>query len=153
MSRSSKRRFGISIRADLVNILDKLAEKLRADRSSIVEMALRVFLLDHIHYVVPHQCRGIMVLTGKYDKKILSSIVEEFRDVIHSYIHTHIDNSCVEIMIVSGHSSRISRLHSTLEGSIKGCNVRYIPVRYELSDLYNENIFKTIRVNNDKGIE
>ncbi len=127
-----KRRFGISITANVADVLDKLASKLGVDRSSLIEKAVRNFLLDHMHYVVPHECKGLMILTGRYGREDLLSIVESFRDVVHSYIHMHVGEMCIEILIVSGESSKIAELHSTLESSMKGCLVRYVPLLHTL---------------------
>jgi len=136
-SRTEKRRFGISITANVANVLDELASKLGVDRSSIIEKAVRNFLLDHMHYVVPHECKGLMVLTGSYGRDDLLKVIESFRDVIHSYIHMHVGDMCIEIIVVSGISSRIAELHSTLESSMKGCIIRYIPLLHTLITKYN----------------
>ncbi len=127
-----KRRFGISIPYILADILDELASKLGINRSSLIEKALRDFLQDHIHYLTPHQCQGIMILMGKYERTSLLPIIEKYRDIIHSYIHTHLNNICIEIIMVSGNSTRISSLHSVLERSLKGCRIKYVPISYEL---------------------
>ncbi|OYT47223.1 MAG: CopG family transcriptional regulator [Desulfurococcales archaeon ex4484_42] len=127
-----KRRFGVSIPYVLANTLDELASKLGMNRSSLIEKALRDFLQDHIHYLTPHQCQGIMILMGKYERSALLPIIEKYRDIIHSYIHTHLNNMCIEIIMVSGNSTKISSLHSMLERSLKGCRIKYIPIGYEL---------------------
>ncbi|RLG88047.1 MAG: CopG family transcriptional regulator [Thermoprotei archaeon] len=127
-----KKRFGISISTKIADELSELAKRLGVNRSSLIEEALKEFLHDHIHYLTPHMCKGIMVLTGKYEKEALMPIIEDFKDIIHSYMHMHVDEVCIEIILVSGHSSKIATLHSTLERSLKGCKVRYLPIKYEI---------------------
>lgn len=129
MGRPRKRRFGVSIPSDLADDLEKLAKALGTDRSSIVRDALREYIHDHMHYLVPHECSGVMILMGNIDHERLHRVIEEFRDIIHSYNHTHVAGICIEILIVSGPSPRITLMHRTLVET-KGCIVRYVPIKY-----------------------
>jgi len=123
----SKRRFGISISEDLAQSLDRLTEALGIDRSSLVEEALREYVHDHLHYLEPHHCQGVMILTGRVEHEELFRIIEENRDIIHSYNHTHVGDVCIEFMIVSGPSERIALLHKRLVEETK-CKIRYMPI-------------------------
>jgi len=63
-----KVRFGISIPEDLSRELDELAEKTNVSRSELVEQAIRNMLNDYIHYLVPHECEGVMVAVCPSDR-------------------------------------------------------------------------------------
>ncbi len=125
----NKRRFGVSLPKKLADDLEKLANVLGTDRSSIVSDALREYIHDYMHYLVPHECSGVMILMGKIDHEKLVKIIEEYRDIIHSYNHTHVGETCIETLVVSGPSERINSMHKVLMKT-KGCVVRYIPIRY-----------------------
>jgi CopG family nickel-responsive transcriptional regulator len=124
---SGKRRFGVSIPSDIADALDKLAEAVNTDRSSLVAEALRTYIHDHLHYLVPHKCLGILIVIDRRGR--LSStgrVIEKYKDIIKNYTHNHVDNHCVEIFIVNGSSSRIRDLDRELRSI--GCSVRYIPL-------------------------
>lgn len=119
-----KKRFGISIPYDMADDLDRLAKELKCDRSSLVAEALRTFIHDHLHYITPHKCRGVIIVFGENGSD--RNLIEEFREIILSYNHYHMGKTCIETLIVDGDSSKIRELHSRLIN--KGCNIRYIPV-------------------------
>ncbi len=121
----SKRRFGVSIPSDLADQLDLLAERIGRDRSSLVVEALKTFIHDHLHVLVPHHCTGIIVSSSS-GEGISGSIIEKHRDIIMSYNHYHVDRLCIITIIVSGESRRIMEL--TRDLSRLGCSVRYIPL-------------------------
>ena len=122
-----KRRFGVSIPEDLADKLDKLSIALNMDRSSIVREALREYVHDHLHYIVPHQCVGVLVIVGADGCVRKLAAFEQFKGLVTSYNHVHVDGSCLEVVVVSGDSSEIAKLHRTLSG-LRNCTVRYIPV-------------------------
>ncbi len=121
----ARRRFGVSLDEGIAEALDALARKLGVDRSSLVEDAVRCYLEDHSHMIVPHECRGVIVAVcpGPSDAVEAS---EEFRDIVETVIHSHVDSACLEVLIVRGESSRIASLYSRLVK--RGCRTRYIPV-------------------------
>ncbi|ADI31566.1 CopG family ribbon-helix-helix protein [Staphylothermus hellenicus] len=124
---SSKRRFGVSIPSDIADALDKLAELTGSDRSSIVAEALRTYLHDHLHYMIPHKCTGFIIVVKKEKNVSPSIVIDKFKDIIQSYNHTHYEGKCIEIFFVSGYSGRIAELDRKLRSM--GCSVRYIPLQ------------------------
>ena len=127
--KSSKRRFGISIPENLARDLDKLASKLSIDRSSLVSEAIRTYVHDHLHYLTPHKCMGILILFSNVENdnyRKLLKIIEEYRDIIISYTHHHIEEKCIEVLILSGSSEKIRSLHR--EFTVLGYKARYLPL-------------------------
>lgn len=124
---SGKRRFGVSIPSNIAEALDKLAELTGSDRSSIVAEALRTYLHDHLHYMVPHKCTGFIIVVNKEKNISASIVIDKFKDIIQSYNHTHYRGKCIEIFFVSGYSGRIAELDKKLRSM--GCSVRYIPLQ------------------------
>ncbi|MGC9071188.1 MAG: CopG family ribbon-helix-helix protein [Acidilobus sp.] len=121
-----KTRFGISIPEKLSRDLDQLADRVNLSRSELVEQAIRNMLTDYIHYLVPHDCEGVMVAVCP-ESKGSETVVEEFSDVAGSYLHVHQRSMCYEVLMVSGPSKRISELHGRL--AALGCGVRFLPSR------------------------
>ncbi|RLE93116.1 MAG: CopG family transcriptional regulator [Thermoprotei archaeon] len=127
-----KRRFGVSIPKDLADRLDLLAKALETDRSSLIEAAVREYIHDHMHYLVPHDCTGIMVLYGACRKEDWFDIIDRYMDIVVSYNHIHRKNICIEVLIVSGPSKKIASLHKELVES--GIKARYLPIFYCVSE-------------------
>ncbi len=131
--RTVKRRFGISIPEELAKYLDILADILRTDRSRLVCEALEKYIHDHMDYIAPHECYGVMTIAGLTNSAQLMEIIEENRDVICGYTHTHTKGECIELIIVSGPSSRIAELHRRFL-EIPKCRVRYMPVKMKIME-------------------
>ena len=122
-----KRRFGISIPEDMASDLDKLASRLGMDRSRLIERAIRAFLDDYTHLIVPHTCTGILILScNDKSEKEVAKVIEDYRDIASARVHTHVESRCIETLVVSGNSNRIAEIYSALEKA--GCSVRYIPM-------------------------
>jgi len=125
--RERKRRFGISIPEGLAQNLDKLAEKLNSSRSEIVYQALKEYIHDHLYYLVPHECRGVIIILGEREHGKLFNIIEKYHTIICNYNHTHAEEHCISTLIVSGSSDKIAELHRKLR-EISGVKIRYIPI-------------------------
>ncbi|HDI74877.1 MAG: CopG family transcriptional regulator [Thermoprotei archaeon] len=123
-----RRRFGISISRELADNLDSLAKALETDRSSIVENAIREYIHDHLHYLTPHECTGVMILYRVCRQGEWFTIIDKYRDIVVSYTHVHKEGVCIEILVVSGHSEKIAELHKEL-GKL-GIKARYLPISY-----------------------
>ncbi len=122
-----KKRFGVSIPENIAVRLDTVAKALGVDRSYIVAQALEAYLNDYEHYLEEHRCLGLILVVTEGRRRInVASIVERYRDVVCSYSHVHTDGRCIELLLVSGSSSRIASLYRELM-DIDGV-VRYIPL-------------------------
>ena len=122
----SKRRFGVSLPADIADDLDELARLVGSDRSSIVAEALKQFIHDHLHYMVRHKCMGIIVSVKSRESYSKSSLIDEFENIVKNYIHYHMEGLCIEIFFVMGDSEEIVKLHNKLRKITP--HVRYIPL-------------------------
>ncbi len=122
----SKRRFGVSIPADIADDLDELARLTGSDRSSLVAEALRQFIHDHLHYMVKHKCMGVLISVKTRTVHSKGSLIDEFEDIVKNYIHHHMGNLCIEIFFVMGDSEKIVELHNRLRKITP--HVRYIPL-------------------------
>ena len=123
---AKKRRFGISIPEDVASDLDTLAEKLNVDRSKLVCEAIRTYIRDHVHYLSPHECYGVITLISNDNVQLLR-VIEEFKDIIKEFTHIHIDEKCINALVVSGSSTKIAELHKKLLSAFY--NVRFVPLR------------------------
>ena len=122
----NKRRFGVSIPADIADDLDELARLTGSDRSSLVAEALRQFIHDHLHYMVKHKCMGVLISVKTRTVHSRGSLIDEFEDIVKNYIHHHMGNLCIEIFFVMGDSEKIVKLHNRLRKITP--HVRYIPL-------------------------
>lgn len=122
----SKKRFGVSLPTDLAEDLDNIATFLNTDRSSIVAEALRTFIHDHLYALHEHKCLGLLIAVRRGVVKRMDYAFENFREVVKNYLHLHTGNICIEIYIVSGSSSKIRDLQSSLKK--QASIVRYIPL-------------------------
>lgn len=121
-----RRRFGVSLPSSIAEELDALAAKLRTDRSRLVEHAVASFLNEYRHYLHDHECSGVMIILGSFDRGEVASLLDRYKDIVVSTTHVHVNEVCTEIVVVQGPSGRIAEMHTRLS-SVKGCNVRYIP--------------------------
>jgi CopG family nickel-responsive transcriptional regulator len=119
-----KKRFGIAIHTELVNELDALVKDLNMNRSKLVEQAIKEFLCEFKHHLKPHECVGVMLVFNTASSKS-SDIIDEFKDVILAYTHHHIDDRCIEIIVLKGNSEIIAKFHKKLLGN--SCRCRFIP--------------------------
>lgn len=120
-----KRRFGVSIDSKISMEIDKIAKSLNIDRSKIVEMALQNYVVEYEHLSSRHNCKGILIIKNinnvQFDK-----ILEDYRNIIVNYIHSHIENECICVIFVSGDSEHINDLSRYLITC--GCLIRYLPM-------------------------
>jgi len=127
---TKKRRFGVSLPTEMADCLDQLASKLGVDRSSLIEDALKEYIHDHLHYLRPHKCMGVMIIIAHRMHQGIHGILERYKDIVSQYNHLHIGEKCIETMIIFGDSDKIAKLHEELGEA--GCRIRYIPLAYEL---------------------
>ncbi|PUA33949.1 MAG: hypothetical protein B7O98_00580 [Zestosphaera tikiterensis] len=119
-----KKRFGVSLSEGTTQDLNAVASKLGCNRSAIVEKAVELYLTELKHASEEHTCLGVMIITKKSSNVPIENVYEEFKDVISGYTHYHVRNTCVDVVLTAGSSSRILELRKNLEGC--GCLVKYV---------------------------
>jgi CopG family nickel-responsive transcriptional regulator len=122
-----KRRFGVAIDSKISLDLDIIVKSLGLDRSKIVEIALKNYISEYKHLLSKHICRGIIVIENANEVSI-DKILENHRNIITNYIHSHIDKECICVIFVSGDSENINALNQQLLSC--GCLVRYLPFHH-----------------------
>jgi len=123
-----KRRFGVAIDSKISLDLDNITRDSGLDRSKIVEIALKNYISEYKHLLSKHICKGIIVIENANEVSI-DKILEDHRNVIINYIHSHIDKECICVIFVSGDSEHINALNQQLLSC--GCLVRYLPFHHK----------------------
>ena len=108
-------RFSVSAPADLLKEFDDVIGRLGQDRSKAVQQAMRLFITERRWVGKEGDCAGAIIVT--YDHEIheaeeeLTDLQHQFRQVINSALHIHIDErNCLEIIAVRGRISSIKDL-------------------------------------------
>jgi len=122
-----KRRFGVSISSAIADSLDAITGRLGLDRSSLVEIALKSLLEDYVHHLIPHNCVALITHICEKDPEELVSMIAKHQDIKVTQLHSHSEDKCLQILLVSGPSSSIAKLYSEL-AKIKGCKTKYTPL-------------------------
>ncbi len=120
-----KKRFGVSMNPRLAESLDMLAETLGVERSRLVEEAVRQYLEDHMHMLIPHECHGVIVALCPDNIGVAES-VRNHRENILGHMHLHLGGYCLDIIVVEGPSGSIASLYGELER--KNCKLRFLPI-------------------------
>ncbi|MEO3993919.1 MAG: ribbon-helix-helix protein, CopG family [Desulfurococcaceae archaeon TW002] len=125
-----KKRFGVSIPADLSDRVKEIASKKGVTRSRIIEEVLRNYITESTHEETPHHCSGIIVVVKEKPGLSLETLYEDFREIIVGYAHQHMEGACVNVLFVSGASQEIENLTRNLSSC--GCFTKFMPLH--LSD-------------------
>ncbi|MEM0027158.1 MAG: ribbon-helix-helix domain-containing protein [Ignisphaera sp.] len=121
-----KKRFGVSIEATLYSKIDEIAKSLNINRSDFVEEALKNYVRDLNHFVVNHNCCGLIVVEEPENIEI-ERILSLNKEVVVNYSHYHINNRCIYTIIVQGNSADLAKFYSSIS-KVKSVNRRYIPL-------------------------
>ena len=121
-----KKRFGISLSDNLYENLNELSSLLQRNRSELIEEAVKTFINDYKHYLIPHNCTGVMIISCK-SEDMVKSMIDRYSDIAKTYIHTHENNTCIEIIFISGPSKKIVEFQKGLEKEAR-CTSRYVPL-------------------------
>ncbi|MGB9785662.1 MAG: CopG family ribbon-helix-helix protein [Infirmifilum uzonense] len=125
---STKARFGVSIDEKLAQEVEKLVQATETNRSHIVNLALREFLNGKFHFMTPHTCEGVLILS--YEPQMSDKIdrtLEDNKDMILSILHIHSsEGKCIEVIYTRAQSERILELENGLQKS--GCKTcKFVP--------------------------
>ena len=125
--RERKVRFGVSIPQKLTEKLNRIAEAMQLDRSRIVSESISDYVRSHDHYIVEHECRGVLIVVDASKHIDLLATLSNYSDIVRFYNHANLGDVCVDMILVAGKSSKITQLHKILEETYK-LTVRYVPI-------------------------
>ncbi len=126
--KSSKIRFGVSLEARLAEDIERMAIAMGTNRSHIVSIAVRRFLDENHHFISPHECEGIVIISYEPEKsEEIDPEIENRKESIRSRLHLHTSEGlCIEVLYVKAHSNDILELESSMTRC--GCKAfKFIP--------------------------
>jgi Ribbon-helix-helix protein, copG family. len=124
---TSKKRFGISIPADVADQLEMTAYSTGSDRSSIVAKALEQYLHEDLHKDVEHSCSGIIVCYGVLLLDVIRN--EQYFKVVKTMCTVNLSGGQVTVLFVEGSFKDIMALRkSIVRKTRKPIITRYIPL-------------------------
>lgn len=122
-----KRRFGISLDSDLFEELNRAAKAIGADRSRLISLATREYLMERVHFERPHECEGVLVASYPAEAKgEIDKLLEGSGSLVLSRSHFHSKGGCcVEVIYLRGSSDSVWSLQAAIGRICRSC--RYIP--------------------------
>ncbi|MEM1873970.1 MAG: ribbon-helix-helix domain-containing protein [Acidilobaceae archaeon] len=108
---ASRRRFGISIREDLAERLDKLCLRLSMERSRLVEQAISRYLDELEHYSSSHYCVSLLVVSCIGDALRLREVVQRYSERVLLDIHSHEESYCRVVFVIEGSAENILAIY------------------------------------------
>ncbi len=119
-------RTSISIKKEILDIVDKLARELNTTRSHVIMSAIESYIMDRSWVLGKDedQVCGVLIIlyeTGHHEADTkLTLIQHEYDDIIRAVLHVHVTKTtCMEVVVVRGKLKDVKRLANSLEG-IKG---------------------------------
>lgn len=119
-----KKRFGISVPAEVANKLEELAETAARDRSSVVVKALEEYLHEEVHGEREHSCSGVLILLGT--SKVSDVDLGDLWTIVKASCSVKLGPSTVTVVFVEGSYAKIKQLRKLLVGKYE--MTRYIPL-------------------------
>lgn len=120
---AAKKRFGVSVPAELACELNNIAEAMGVDRSKIVSRALRSYIKGLRHYGRAHECVSVLVATGLEGKVDL----EKFTKLVCGYSRFQANGSSIEVMVLKGDPAEIVSFYSLVEA--RSAFAKLVPIR------------------------
>jgi len=110
-------RTSFSVSASLLRRFDDIARKIGyRDRSKALQVAITNFIAEYT-WTAEKEKMGVGAILLTYDhgphglQEVLTHIQHEYRDVVNSSGHIHLDKSrCLEIVSVKGKTARVQEL-------------------------------------------
>lgn len=120
METKGVRRFTVSVSPELLKDFDKVIKSMGYERSKAIRLAMQNFLTE-CRWTIEKEKAGVGALTMVYShetrglEETLTDIQHEYRDVISSTTHVHLDDqNCLEILAVKGEVKVIQSLAKNL---------------------------------------
>ncbi|MEM0199002.1 MAG: ribbon-helix-helix domain-containing protein [Desulfurococcaceae archaeon] len=120
----SKKRFGVSIPADVAEVLDEIAAETRRNRSSLVAKAIEEYIHEELHYSREHTCSGLLILWGSEAPS--DRDLGDLRTIVKTSCSVRFADYVVTVLFVEGSYDKIRFLMSKVAGKTEFS--RYIPL-------------------------
>lgn len=122
-----KKRFGISLEENLFEELDRAAKTIGSDRSRLVSLATREYLMEKIHFERPHECEGVLIASYSSEAKgELDKLLESSGSLVLNRSHFHSrGGGCIEVIYLRGSSDSVWNLQVAIGRICR--SYRYVP--------------------------
>lgn len=121
------KRFSVSVPSELFYEFEKLIKSINQDRSKAIQQAMRIYISEFTWKEDVSDGGGAIVVV--YDHEGIEELVDlqhEFKDVINSSLHLHLDeNNCLEILAIRGKIEKIKELIDKIKICNKVKQIRY----------------------------
>lgn len=131
MSRKGVKRFSVSVPPKLLGDFDEVITKMGYERSKAIRLAMQNFLTEY-RWTSEEERVGVGALVMIYDhearglEESLTKIQHEYREVISSTTHIHLDDqNCLEIIALNG---EVKRTRSLAEKLMKERGVQQLKI-------------------------
>jgi len=120
MKEKSLCRFSVSMKKDLADQLDEMAQaKGYANRSQAIAAAVRDSLVEHYGQKGAHEIAGTVTLVYDHHKRNIQSLLTDIQhdhgDLIIAALHVHLDHhNCMEVLAVRGRADAVQKMADKL---------------------------------------
>jgi len=125
-------RTSISIRKEILDIVDKLARELNTTRSHVITSAIESYIMDKSWLLGKDEdlVSGVLVIlyeTGHVEADTKITLLQhQYEDVVRAVLHVHVTRTkCMEVIVVKGKLKVVKELASSLEGTKGVLSVKY----------------------------
>lgn len=121
------KRFSVSVPIELFHEFDELIRKIDQDRSKAIQQAMRLYISEYAWKEGALEGGGAIVIVYDHEgSEELTDIQHDFRDVINSSLHMHLDeHNCLEILAIRGNIEKIKGLIDKIKTCSKVKQIRY----------------------------
>ncbi|MGC8983274.1 MAG: CopG family ribbon-helix-helix protein [Desulfurococcaceae archaeon] len=123
MAGSRKKRFGVSIPAEVAEKLEELTSLAASDRSALVVRALEEYLHEEVHYDKEHSCSGLLILLGVGGQEVAGLVSAP---VVKASCTARVGGELVTVLFVEGPYLEIKQLRKSLKKAFRVS--RYVPL-------------------------
>ncbi len=125
-------RTSISIKKEILDIVDKLAKELNTTRSHVITSAIESYIMDKSWLLGKEEdiVGGVLVVlyeTGHIEADTKMTIVQhQYDELVRAVLHVHVARTkCMEVIVVKGRLRDVKELASSIEGMKGVLSVKY----------------------------
>jgi len=123
MSKNGVARFSVSLKNDLLHLLDRMVrEKGYSNRSLAIADMVRDQLVEHRQELGDTEAAGTITLVydhhTKHVQESLTHLQHDYSETIVSTLHVHLDHhNCLEVLVLRGKASVIKSISDRMIGA------------------------------------